>query len=107
MRALVFDSALAYQVRHPEPVEAAGDTLIRVKQAGICATDLEITKGYMGFRGVLGHEFVGGGRRVAAEAVGRAAGGGGDQCGVRAVRSVRGGTLDALSESQRAGDLES
>jgi threonine dehydrogenase-like Zn-dependent dehydrogenase len=29
-----------------------------VRQAGICATDLEITKGYMNFRGVLGHEFV-------------------------------------------------
>jgi threonine dehydrogenase-like Zn-dependent dehydrogenase len=55
----VFDSALAYQARHPEPQEAAGDTLVRVKQAGICATDLEITKGYMGFKGVLGHEFVG------------------------------------------------
>lgn len=38
---------------------AEGDTLIRVRQAGICATDLEIVKGYMGFRGVLGHEFVG------------------------------------------------
>ena len=33
--------------------------LVAVKLAGICATDLEITKGYMGFRGVPGHEFVG------------------------------------------------
>ncbi len=32
---------------------------MRVRQAGICATDLEITRGYMGFTGVLGHEFVG------------------------------------------------
>lgn len=38
---------------------ADGDTLIRVRQAGVCATDLEITRGYMGFAGVLGHEFVG------------------------------------------------
>jgi threonine dehydrogenase-like Zn-dependent dehydrogenase len=30
-----------------------------MKLAGICNTDLEIVKGYMGFRGVLGHEFVG------------------------------------------------
>ena len=59
MRALVFDSGLAFAPRHAEPVETAGDTLIRVKQAGICATDLEITRGYMNFRGVLGHEFVG------------------------------------------------
>src|SRR5256886_1342527 len=58
MRALVFDKTLTFQPRHPEPAAADGDTLLRVRQAGICATDLEITKGYMGFRGVLGHEFV-------------------------------------------------
>jgi threonine dehydrogenase-like Zn-dependent dehydrogenase len=59
MRALIFDQSLSLTLRHPEPPPAAGDTLIRVRQAGICSTDLEITKGYMGFRGVLGHEFVG------------------------------------------------
>jgi len=32
---------------------------VRVLRAGICATDLEIVKGYMGFEGTLGHEFVG------------------------------------------------
>ena len=59
MRALVFDKTLSYQPRHPDPVNTAGDTLIHIRQAGICATDLEIVKGYMNFRGVLGHEFVG------------------------------------------------
>src|SRR5437870_5032284 len=59
MRAIVFDKSLSFQPRRPEPAPSDGDTLIRVRQAGICATDLEITKGYMGFRGVLGHEFVG------------------------------------------------
>jgi threonine dehydrogenase-like Zn-dependent dehydrogenase len=59
MRAIHFDKTLTFQPRHPEPAPAGGDTLIRVRQAGICATDLEITKGYMNFRGVLGHEFVG------------------------------------------------
>lgn len=59
MRALVFDKALSFRPRHPEPPVSAGDTLVRVRQAGICATDLEIVKGYMNFRGVLGHEFVG------------------------------------------------
>src|SRR3954451_10687588 len=58
MRALVFDKSLTFQPRHPDPPAAAGDTLLRVRQAGVCATDLEIVKGYMGFRGVLGHEFV-------------------------------------------------
>ena len=41
------------------PEVPPGEALIRVRQAGICNTDLEITRGYMGFQGVLGHEFVG------------------------------------------------
>ncbi|MEI7988128.1 MAG: alcohol dehydrogenase catalytic domain-containing protein [Chloroflexota bacterium] len=36
-----------------------GEALIRVRLAGICATDLEMIKGYYPFCGVLGHEFVG------------------------------------------------
>jgi threonine dehydrogenase-like Zn-dependent dehydrogenase len=58
MRALVFDQSLSYRPRHPDPQPAAGDTLLKVRQAGICATDLEIAAGYMDFHGVLGHEFV-------------------------------------------------
>jgi threonine dehydrogenase-like Zn-dependent dehydrogenase len=41
-----------------------------VRAAGICDTDLQLAKGYMQFRGVLGHEFVGetgDGQRVTAE----------------------------------------
>lgn len=60
MRALIFNNnAIAYNPRQAEPPLGEGDTLIRVRQAGICATDLEIVKGYMGFSGVMGHEFVG------------------------------------------------
>ncbi len=59
MRALVFDNMLAFDPRRPEPAESAGDTLVRVRRAGICSTDLEITRGYMGYKGILGHEFVG------------------------------------------------
>src|SRR3954453_19485879 len=59
MRALVFDQSLTFDPRRADPAPSDGDTLIKVRQAGICSTDLEITKGYMGFRGVLGHEFVG------------------------------------------------
>lgn len=44
---------------YPKPKPADGEALIRVRMAGICRTDLEIAKGYMGFEGVLGHEFVG------------------------------------------------
>lgn len=32
---------------------------VRVLTAGICETDLQLKQGYMGFSGVLGHEFVG------------------------------------------------
>jgi len=44
----------------PVPTPAPNEALLRVRMAGICATDLEITRGYKGgFRGVMGHEFVG------------------------------------------------
>jgi len=59
MRALTFDKTLSFDARRADPIPDDGDTLIKVRQAGICSTDLEITKGYMGFHGVLGHEFVG------------------------------------------------
>jgi alcohol dehydrogenase len=58
MRSLIFDNSLRFDARRPEPAEQDGDTLLKVRLAGICATDLEIVKGYMNFRGVLGHEFV-------------------------------------------------
>jgi threonine dehydrogenase-like Zn-dependent dehydrogenase len=35
------------------------EALVKVTSAGICNTDLELAKGYMGFRGIPGHEFVG------------------------------------------------
>ncbi|MCY2951378.1 MAG: alcohol dehydrogenase catalytic domain-containing protein [Planctomycetota bacterium] len=59
MRALTFNQSLALDSRRPDPPLSDGDTLIRVRHAGICSTDLEITKGYMAFCGVLGHEFTG------------------------------------------------
>ncbi len=59
MNALVFDGKLRLERDHPTPRVPEGEARVRVLRAGICNTDLEITKGYMNFRGVLGHEFVG------------------------------------------------
>lgn len=58
MKALVFDKGLRIEDR-PKPVASGRECLVRLLKAGICNTDLEITKGYFGFTGVLGHEFVG------------------------------------------------
>jgi threonine dehydrogenase-like Zn-dependent dehydrogenase len=43
----------------PTPVPSEDEVLLKVVKAGICNTDLELAKGYMGFEGVLGHEFTG------------------------------------------------
>lgn len=59
MKAIVFDNGLKLDTNYPKPIPQKGEALIRVKLAGICNTDYEITKGYMGYKGVLGHEFVG------------------------------------------------
>jgi threonine dehydrogenase-like Zn-dependent dehydrogenase len=60
MRALYFDgTSVKFRQGHPDPAPAEGEVLLKVLAAGICQTDLEIAKGYMKFKGVLGHEFVG------------------------------------------------
>ncbi|HHL39657.1 MAG TPA: alcohol dehydrogenase [Deltaproteobacteria bacterium] len=61
MRALHYhrESGLRLLSDYPVPVPEPGEALVRVTLAGICATDLEITRGYMDFAGVPGHEFVG------------------------------------------------
>ncbi len=59
MRALYFDGRLRYRPDAPDPTPPPGEALIRTRLAGICNTDLEIVRGYMEFKGVLGHEFVG------------------------------------------------
>ena len=59
MRALYFDKKLHYRPDMPDPIPPPGEALIRTRLAGVCNTDLEIVRGYLGFTGVLGHEFVG------------------------------------------------
>ncbi|MGA3205938.1 MAG: alcohol dehydrogenase catalytic domain-containing protein [Bryobacteraceae bacterium] len=61
----------AVEVRNqPLPRVAHGFARIRLLAAGICSTDLELQRGYYGFSGTPGHEFVGeldDGTRVAGE----------------------------------------
>jgi alcohol dehydrogenase len=108
VHAVVLDADGTLSLRdRPKPV-AGDECVIRVIAAGICGTDLELVRGYAGFSGVPGHEFVGVveaagpndsewiGRRVAGEiTVGcgacagcRAAGRG--HCDVRTVVGIRG-----------------
>jgi threonine dehydrogenase-like Zn-dependent dehydrogenase len=77
MRALYWDShELRIHSSYPTPKSDFQTALVKVHLAGICFTDLQIFKGYMGFTGVPGHEFVGSvsdgpkelvGKRVVAE----------------------------------------
>ena len=60
MRAIVLEGdQVDLRADRPEPTPASGETLVRVLRAGVCETDLQLIRGYMGFRGILGHEFVG------------------------------------------------
>jgi len=59
MRALTYDGKTAVVTDVPRPELAQDSALVRVTIAGVCNTDIELVKGYMAFRGILGHEFVG------------------------------------------------
>jgi threonine dehydrogenase-like Zn-dependent dehydrogenase len=59
MRALLVDRQLTVRDDYPDPAAAPGESIVRVRMAGICGTDLELARGYMSYRGVPGHEFVG------------------------------------------------
>ena len=41
------------------PKTTPGEALVKVVQAGICNTDLELLRGYYPYTGIIGHEFVG------------------------------------------------
>ena len=60
MRAIVLETDdVQLDMVRSAPAPAAEEVLVRVTRAGVCETDLQLIKGYMGFRGILGHEFVG------------------------------------------------
>ena len=58
MNAIRFDGTkLDLLTDYPKP--KSGESVVKVKLAGICGTDLEILQGYMSYKGIPGHEFVG------------------------------------------------
>lgn len=61
MKALVYNDieGLKLDKNYKIPEIKNNEVLIKTTLVGICNTDYEITKGYMGYNGVLGHEFVG------------------------------------------------
>src|SRR5881296_2970580 len=77
MLAVHIENGQVEIIRRSRPRRPEGFALIRLLCAGICNTDLELQRGYYGFRGTPGHEFVGEvveadgtglvGRRVAGE----------------------------------------
>ena len=74
MRALVVADGTASLREVAAPAAEDGEVRVAVLRAGVCATDLALVRGYMGFAGVPGHEFVGlalegplAGRRVVGE----------------------------------------
>jgi threonine dehydrogenase-like Zn-dependent dehydrogenase len=108
VRAIVLDPDGTLALRDRPRPGAGDECLIRLLAAGICGTDLELLRGYAGFSGVPGHEFVGiveeggtagaawVGRRVAGEITvgcGRCAGcraAGRGHCDLRSVLGIRG-----------------
>jgi threonine dehydrogenase-like Zn-dependent dehydrogenase len=59
MKALFLENGIIKLKEIPRPVPSRDEALIRVHKSGICNTDLELIKGYMNFKGIPGHEFVG------------------------------------------------
>jgi len=59
MRAIILQDQLTFEPNYPKPAPSAGEAIVRVTCAGVCNTDIELQRGYFGFRGVPGHEFVG------------------------------------------------
>jgi threonine dehydrogenase-like Zn-dependent dehydrogenase len=60
MKAICWDGhEVTLDSSYPPPVPDQESAIVKVHHGGICSTDLQIFKGYMNFRGVPGHEFVG------------------------------------------------
>ncbi len=57
MIALHLESGRVETRKAPRPRRAKGHALLRLRLGGICNTDIELRRGYYGFRGRPGHEF--------------------------------------------------
>ena len=60
MQALVLNNgnwSCTTSAEMPRP--GPGESLVQIRYAGLCGTDLELSSGYYGFSGIPGHEFVG------------------------------------------------
>src|SRR2546425_4800318 len=58
MKALRYENERLSVSDVPKP-DVDGEAVVRVTLSGICNTDLEIARGYAGFQGTIGHEFIG------------------------------------------------
>jgi threonine dehydrogenase-like Zn-dependent dehydrogenase len=65
------DQKLSLRRDQPVPDPPPGEALVRVLRAGICNTDIELSKGYTPFAGVPGHEFAGVVERGPGDLIGR------------------------------------
>lgn len=69
MLALVADPSPRLVRDHPTPIPSEGEALLRLRVAGVCDTDIQITRGYLHHHGVLGHEMVADVLRASNEAL--------------------------------------
>ena len=109
MKAVVIDD-LPGGLRQPrlaldyaDPQAPPGEVQIRTTLAGICNTDLEIVRGYAGFQGVPGHEFVGVVDQAEDKGAHGPAGSGRDQRRLQGVPDVPGRAIDPLSHRTALG----
>jgi len=58
MLAAMIDNGIVTVIETPKPRPRKGHALLRLRLAGICNTDIELLRGYYGFSGIPGHEFV-------------------------------------------------
>jgi threonine dehydrogenase-like Zn-dependent dehydrogenase len=59
MRALAYRGQQQLRSDYHQPVAPPGEALVWVRRAGSRGTEVETTRGYMSFQGVLGHELAG------------------------------------------------